>query len=336
MIFFLFLVYSSFLNFLLAEFIQTACLCGITSFFNPLNSSNRINNFNTFSKKINEQKIFLITVELYYEQTHILKDYIDLYHGINIDKEDFLEPLWQKERLLNIGLSLVNSNKLSCENIVFLDADILFKNNDWTNNICEGLKNYTALQPFTKVHRLSLEETKQNATLQTSLDKAIFKKRNRYHDVHPGLIWAVKKELILKTKIYDKAIVGGGDTLLSAALMYNHSYLSKKVKEIGSVSSASKLQHDFLIWALKVYPLFKGKIGVIDDEIYHLWHGDSMNRQYGSRHRILVHGKYNPNEDVLISPKGYLKWNSSMMNLGRKRLMKQRIINFFNLRKDDG
>ena len=58
------------------------------------------------------------------------------------------DVMWQKERLLNHGLSHLPP---TCRYVVWMDCDLLFENENWPEEVVAGLKKAPLLQPFGSV-----------------------------------------------------------------------------------------------------------------------------------------------------------------------------------------
>ena len=68
----------------------------------------------------------------------------------------------------------------------------------------------------------------------------------------------------------------------------------------------------------------------IDSTVYHLWHGDRVDRQYETRNKILSEFAFDPAIDCRLNDDGILEWSSD------KPGMHTRIREYFEGRKEDG
>src|SRR4051812_27505421 len=97
-------------------------LWAITSYFNPMGYRRRLANYKLFHARLN---VPLVAVELAYGPDFEL----------NAGDADVLvqlrsqDVLWQKERLLNLAMRSLPSG---CRYVVWLDCDIIFEADDWS------------------------------------------------------------------------------------------------------------------------------------------------------------------------------------------------------------
>jgi hypothetical protein len=68
----------------------------------------------------------------------------------------------------------------------------------------------------------------------------------------------------------------------------------------------------------------------VPGNIFNLWHGELLNRQYLPRHRILIAHDFDPDRDIAIDEKGSLRWNSD------KPALHQAVREYFQRRQEDG
>jgi hypothetical protein len=73
-----------------------------------------------------------------------------------------------------------------------------------------------------------------------------------------------------------------------------------------------------------------GGLGAIEGRICHLWHGESADRSYGSRQKILKQASFEPSVDLQISSSGAWSWSSF------KPKLHDFAEGYFALRREDG
>ena len=99
---------------------------GITVFFNPAGYKNKYENYRIFRDSLKRQGLKLLAVELSFGDRFELKSTdADLLIQIKGDSRNIM---WQKERMLNIGLDKLPKD---CDKIAWLDCDVIFKNNNF-------------------------------------------------------------------------------------------------------------------------------------------------------------------------------------------------------------
>ena len=93
--------------------------------------------------------------------------------------------------------------------------------------------------------------------------------------------------------------------------------------------SPKQAEH-YLSWAENFYQAIGGRIGHIEGDALHLWHGDIQFRGYETRYVNFEQFDYNPMEDIKQSPNGALYWATEKPDLhahtekffeGRKRML---------------
>ena len=133
----------------------TSDVWGITCLFNPYQSRSRYLNYMYFQSHIRKQGLRLVTVELADCPQHLMLRQRD--SDILITKIDNSE-LWQKESLLNLGLSRIPS---SASVVCWLDADIVFFDDNWIENLKNSILRYPVVHLFREMVYLPKTETKK-------------------------------------------------------------------------------------------------------------------------------------------------------------------------------
>ena len=177
--------------------------------------------------------------------------------------------MFYKENLITTLVPLLPSN---ITKICTMDADLMFDNPKWYDLISNSLNIYNICHPFSTVYRLSI-----NYKIEMTKESCIYLNSNKLSKCSPGFIWAFKKDWYIKNGFFEYAIIGGGDTIFHIYLKdnkkYKHSYKNQLFID----------KYNEYIDKIKEIP----KIGSIDLNIYHLYHGKHINRQYIDRHVLL-------------------------------------------------
>src|SRR6185436_14927451 len=118
---------------------------GITCLFNPAGFAVRPVNYRRFRKHFS---LPLTTVELAFDMPFVL-DATDAEILIQIRNGDCM---WQKERLLNIGLQALPRE---CDQVIWIDADMICSDATWPSAISRALETHPILQPFSVVRQLA-------------------------------------------------------------------------------------------------------------------------------------------------------------------------------------
>ena len=113
-------------------------LWAITSYFNPAGYRRRLETYRQFRERL---AVPLATVELSFTGRFELgpgdADALLQIHGGDV--------MWQKERLLNLALRLLPE---SCDQIAWLDCDVVFTNGDWPAQVRGALDDVPLVHPF--------------------------------------------------------------------------------------------------------------------------------------------------------------------------------------------
>jgi hypothetical protein len=173
--------------------------------------------------------------------------------------------MFHKERLCRIL-----ETKIPCEftKICFVDADILFSDPSWYQKVSAKLDTYEIVQPFSHAKWYNPSGT----SFEFQKPGAAYAGPSDY--THPGFAWGFQRSWYKNYGFYDYAISGAGDTLSVAAWFRNK--LEWELCRINTYQEHLERMNESV-----------HKVGYINGEVHHLWHGTRANRQYISRHSIL-------------------------------------------------
>ena len=292
----------------------------VTSYFNPAGSSRRRDNFRVFRRHLDAP---LLVVELARAGQHQL-DRSDGDEVIALTGDD---RIWQKERLINLGVSQLPAH---VRYVAWVDCDIVLECADWPRLAVAHLERTGGLlQLFDRaIHvpkdaagwsasRASLAgitplltEESIGAAARDGRAEAAFRKcldpdsRRANGDVcSTGMAWAARRSTLERCGLYDRAIVGGGDVLIVAAALAQDSDAL-----LGRVLNRHQYGH-FLEWAGRARhaELFRS-VDALRGAAYHLWHGDLRDRRYGRRHGITAAFDFDPIADLEAAENGTWRW----------------------------
>jgi hypothetical protein len=176
-------------------------LWAITSYWNAAGFARRLKNYRTFRENLNAP---LLTVEL---------SFSDEFELASPDADELIQikgrsVLWQKERLLNIAAQALPD---SCENVAWLDSDILFDDRDWSSRANKALQHNKLVQLFDRVGALGkgarsgeARDTEIGELVESTLSAAIAGREVASGLRYPnhwslgqtanGLAWAARRE----------------------------------------------------------------------------------------------------------------------------------------------
>jgi hypothetical protein len=230
-------------------------------FFNPARSKRLLMNYMYTVEKMRTALIPWYTIELCFGDSPP-----EIYDAIHVRSKSVL---FHKERLCAL---LERKVSWWYTKVLFLDADIVFSQSGWYDDLSRLLDTHDAVQPFASAVWLDLTYTKAN---QERLSVLYMDKSKTYDPAyHPGFGWAFRRSWFRKTGFFQYGITGSGDTLSAAAWLgveFPKGYLRPAL---------APAYEDF-----KKLP--KPRISCLPGTIYHLWHGTHANRKYVERHKVL-------------------------------------------------
>lgn len=305
-------------------------LWAITSYFNPAGYRTKKHNYDLFRRHLG---VPLLAVELAYEQRFELSaGDADCLIKINGD-----HVLWQKERLLNIGLSHLPEQ---CTAVAWIDADVVFENPNWPAQTLEALETHCFVQPFDEMLELechqTLAEHNRLSTQRRSFASAYARgevpadylascgKGAKYH-LAPGRAWAGRRSILQQIGFYDAMILGSGDrAMVNAMLGEVESYIASHWL---TPTHAAHYRN----WAAGFYQLAQSKIGHIPGRLTHLWHGSLKDRNYHGRQEILIENEFDPAQDIECGTQQPWRWKNSS-----KPRLHHAVAEYFRDRREDG
>jgi hypothetical protein len=311
----------------------TSELWAITSYFNPVGFHRRLTNYRSFRRLLN---VPLITVELSFGAPFELDsgdaDMLLQLRGQSV--------LWQKERLLNVALKHLPSN---CKTVAWIDCDVIFVDEGWSEKACEQLDRFPLVQLFTDLYDLGEEVDPAAVDLQRervvgrSIGAALARgpmssgggdgKSPRLHGGPlMGLAWAGRREVLEAAGFYDACIVGGGVRAMASAALAQHEDVERYLK----LKMNPRQEEHYRPWAERWWGLIEGNLGYLETSLLHLWHGDIVNRGYTSRHEQLARFGFDPFHDLALDDSGCWRWNTA------KPEMHQFVKDYFSSRREDG
>lgn len=300
----------------------------VTTLYNPCKSRRINENYLQFRRGIREtinayavatQDQTFLTIELALEKEPFFLRDRDL-----LPTETLLQVrasnrgiLFQKERLFNLALE---RGYLTADCIAWIDSDVLFDNTHWIEQALKQLNKCEIIQLFELVYRPgnNVEEDRISRGLPAWM---LLGPLGTYPS--PGYAWAARSDWLKAIDgLYDKAIMGGGDTVIA-------SHLCRRIhnQPLWKDGWDVALRQDAQAWAdkmLATQPMYSYIPGLIK----HLWHGTMANRRYIGRETDIKS----------LIPSKHLFLNSDGVYEFTPEGEEQRLItlNHFKGRQDDG
>lgn len=301
-------------------------LWGIVAYFNPGGYENKKVNYRRFRESSKRQGLPLIVVEAATaERSHELsKNDADLVVQVRTSS-----VLWQKERLLNIALEHLPAE---CDKVVWLDADVLFQDDNWVGKTSSLLEKFPVVQPFSNVVYLHPEmhtippsskdlvhvESWGNALRRSAQPKEVWRLNPK-----PGHAVAARRSILDHIGFYDKMIVGGGDSVMMSGFTGIDPDITVFLSKYSPV-----LHKDAKRWCQQAYELVGGDISCVSGNVYHLWHGVRGQRMYCGRLQLLK--DFNPHTDIVQNTEGCWEW------AGGRDAQQRAVEAYFPLRAEEG
>lgn len=295
-------------------------LWALTTYFNPAGYASKMSNYQQFREGLQRAQVPLLTVELAFDQEDFQ---LQPHHADLLMQVRGADVLWQKERLLNLGLDRLPKE---CDKVAWLDADVLFQRHDWADRVGELLEQHPVVQPYSLSVRLRAGETgcdtdglpvgSAEHEVLHSIAYGVWARgpgclSKYYEHGHTGYAWAARRSLLQKHRFYEANILGNADLNMAQAMFAGADRLHLE-------RLSQKAQQHLADWARRLYADVQGSVAHLDGWLYHLWHGNKEDRLYDRRLQVLVEQDYDPVNDLRIDPtSGAFRWNSGKPELQR-------------------
>jgi hypothetical protein len=298
----------------------------VTCYFNPSGYATKLKNYQIFRDRIESSGLRLWTIECAFgSEPFTLPKHEQV---LQIRSQSIL---WQKERLLNLGIQQLPQ---AIQKVVWLDCDILFSNPRWAIETSRLLDDYAVVQPFVRVFRLPQgahfyqgeAESWRSFAYVYGANAGLVHRGNFHQHGHTGLVWAGRREWLTQYGLYDALVSGSADHMMAHALCGD--FTSACMTRI--MGEDTPLRSHFLQWGKALYGAIGHSIAAVPGTVLHLWHGDTENRRYVTRHDELMRCGFDPAVDLRLGPTGTWEWNSE------KPVLHQWAIDYFDHRQEDG
>ena len=207
--------------------------------------------------------------------------------------------LWLKENLINVG---VHALPRDWQYMAWIDADILFLNENWVRDTIAELQTADVVQLWqTAVNLGPKGETLKvdKGFVSMFLDSGTkWTPTDKYGYWHPGYAWAcTKKAFEIMGGLIDWAILGSGDR-----------HMAMSFAGLALESAPGTVSENYKI-LLKLYEAHVKslKVSYVDGSIIHYWHGSFTNRRYKERWDILTKNNFDPLADIGYTEQGLVQ-----------------------------
>lgn len=336
----------------------------VTTYYNPAGYRTKRENYEHFAAPIRAAGIPLVTAECAFGA-----EPFELAAGPDVIQVRGRDVMWMKERLINLAIArlpdhvtkvawldadiLFTNPAWAQETSALLDCWPLAQPHDRVGRMARGQLTFAGRTR--RSFACQLRRRPESAHLAAAAHG------------QPGIAWAARRDLIEKHGLYDAAILDGGDELFAHAaggglnsrcdrgitgahLRHRPRLLDKGLNRLLRIpwprwlavrylarpqsppvaAPDEPLFAHFLQWAQPLAAEVQGRIGCAPGMALHLWHGDPVNRQYGSRNAILQRHRFDPVTDLCLNEAGLWEWASTKAEMHRE------VIAYFASRREDG
>jgi hypothetical protein len=274
-----------------------------------------------FVKRMEEDEtnIELYIVELIYSNQKFIVTKKNNKNHLQIRTET---PIWHKENMINLGVKkLLPSNWKA---FAWIDADIEFESNTWASDTLKLLNgSKDVVQLFS--HCIDMDKDESSLNHFSSFGYC-YSKGKKYSTKglnywHSGYAWAITRKAYDKIGgIYDKGILGSGDTIMALSFINN-------VDKIKNDNYSDDYNNSMIVFQNKAKHL---RLGYTPGVIRHYYHGKKQDRKYTDRWQILIKHKYSPDKHLKYNEEGILVPTDQFTEDFRID-----ILNYFQERKED-
>lgn len=292
--------------------------------FNPAGYRRPVENYWRFRESLNHS---IVMVEASFDGKFCCEP------DIAIEADPARHTMWQKERLLNLGLASLPQD---ADKVAWIDADIVFEQPAWAQTAEQMLDDVPIVQLFETVDMLAAD----GSVAVSHFGKVAGDRRPELRKTRPvlktGFAWAARRDALGLDEIceghsspvrrrgglFDLDVVGGGDSsMVSGWTGRTNDWLVRHMNHAFRVA--------YKPWAVDAWNRVHGRLGFVPGRIRHFYHGTRRDRQYGRRIRHLTAGQYDPLTDIRCDDNGLWCWASD------KPAMHAGVRDYFMTRRED-
>lgn len=227
--------------------------------------------------------------------------------------------LWVKENLINIG---INSLPSDAKYVAWIDADVEFENPNWVVQTIEALKDKDIVQLFKTCSDMGPDKKTigVHKSFGFCFSKNISKHTNCYLNsmkgvnFHTGYAWAARIDVVRKLGgLFETAIAGSSDRHMAYAFI-------GKIESSYPKNTGVPYLKPLLSWSDNAYREVHGKVGYVEGNIFHYWHGKKADRKYQERWSIIKDNNFDPEKDITKNEQGVLEWTERASEKLRKEM----------------
>lgn len=315
----------------------------VTVISNPVRYRRRFELYWRFAEMCRQADVKLITVEQAFGNRQFMVTEPENPYHVQVRS---IEELWHKEGMINLGIQRAHSIAPDgVREVAWIDADCrpMCMPRTWFEETWHQLQHYEFVQMWEWMIDLDVNHNPLGAPMASFManyikhgapDPEEFKRIERANVDNygskifgrPGLAWAANIDALNKVgMLIDFAILGAGDWYMAHGLVGT-------LETARSEYAYGPYMAKMLDWQDKAQRWIKRDVGFVPGTVVHDFHGKKVNRQYGSRGKILRDNRYNPDTDVKYDSFGLLQletWDE------RQIKMRDQIRAYFRARNED-
>ncbi len=316
----------------------------VTVLSNPIRYKRRYELYWDFAEVCQNAGIKLVTVEQAFGDRQFMVTEANNPYHLQVRT---VEELWHKENMINLGVRhacAIAPNQV--REVAWVDCDCRPARpyRDWFEETWQQLQHYEFVQMWETL--IDLDTTyniigvPQPGFMSNYIKfgtpnpiefKNIQDQSSRYPYGskafgRPGLAWAANIDAFNKVGgLIDFAILGAGDWYMAHALVGS---LNVATGDYNGTRYVEKMMQ----WQELCERWIKRDVGFVYGVVYHDFHGKKIDRQYGTRGKILHNCQFNPDTDIKYDSQGLLQletWEP------RQIKMRNQIREYFRARDED-
>lgn len=289
----------------------------VAVYFNPMRWQSRKALEMAFEQHMLDSGVSLTTVECAYGERPFE---LPVTAGINRVQVRAKTLAWNKENLMNIGISRIPQAKYIC----CADADITFRSANWAAETVHALQHFEVVQPWVTAYDLGPKDehvqTHKSFCHQFVIGQPVIPcgpkmwkfNGGPYEYPHSGYCWAYTRQALeWLGGLIEFAAMGAGDHHMALALV---GAVERSVPGGTNAQYLKLLQQ----WQRRAMLHINRKIGFVDGTIEHSWHGRKPDRKYIERWDIFVEQKFDPDTDIKKNTFGVIELSGNKPELSRE------------------
>jgi predicted glycosyltransferase involved in capsule biosynthesis len=288
-------------------------LAAVCCYFNACHYKVRFSNYKIFRRGMARTGIRLLTVELAFgDDPFELTGFPDVLQ-LRTAKKNIM---WQKERLLNIGIKKLIEE--GYKKITWLDADFVFEDDNWVKELSKKLDKYPLVQVFKSFKRQKEKGKDEYSYSSASHYRNTGKITGK--EARPGGGWAGRSSILEKVPLYDAAVVTTDNDVLNLYGSFRDGRDLTAIREKYEYFNYATLPYLFhyMKWAKEWSRLIDNRIGYINQKAQALYHGSFKNRRHSERYVVYRRFQFNPEKDIKIGESGVWEWASNKPGLHKE------------------